>query len=73
VERTLGKVIQPLADAAAGRGRGIVEAHHARLTQCLHPLLGPAAPLLVPGRLHGSGTAAHRLAGLGLRVEHPPG
>jgi len=73
VERTLGEVVQPLADAAAGRGRGIVEAHNARLTQCLHPLLGPAAALLVPRRLHGGGTAADRLARFGLRVQHPPG
>lgn len=73
MQRTLWKVIQPLADAAARRGRGIIETDNAALAQSLDTLLGPSAALLVARSLHGGGTTSHRFARLSLRVEHPPG
>lgn len=41
--------------------------------QRLDALLGAAASLLELGGLHGGGASPYRLAGLRVRVQHPPG
>lgn len=68
----VGKEVQALRHRGTGAGRGIRQAA-AAVPQDLHLLLGPAALLLELTRLHGGRSPPHRLAGLGVGVDHPPG
>jgi len=68
VDGRVGEQVEALGHARTGAGGGVEAVAHR-----LHLLLDAAASLLELGRLHGGGPPPRAFAGLGVRVDHPPG